>query len=289
MKKKFWSYMFNFLLVSTLSFMSCCNAQESEVINYVALGDSIASGYVPGKINLDKDCYAYLLKSDMEKCENKSICYENIAVSGQPTQSLMLQLQNLDLSNADIITISIGSNDILIPFKNLILTSLGCVSGNSIDEVANLFSQVQKNGLYAKYRLSRLMNILSNVSNNDVIKESANDIKTNIDSIIKTIRGKNTKAKIILTNFYNPYECIEIEYAKGFIESFNNIKQELNEYLRENARENKYYIADISDLGKDENLLNINLKGENISFDPHPNKEGHQKIYQAIKKTKFNK
>ncbi len=288
MKKKFWSYVLSFMFISA-SFMPYFRAQESEVVNYIALGDSIASGYIPGKIHLDKDCYAYLLKSDMEKCENKIICYENVAVSGQPTQSLLLQLQSLDLSNADIITISIGSNDILIPFKNLISTSLGCVSGNSIDEVANLFSQVQKNGIYARYRLGRLMNILSDISNNDIIKESANDIKNNIDSIIKTIKEKNPSVKIILTNFYNPYECLEIEYARGFVESFNKIKEELNEYLQENAKENGYCIADISDLGKDAKLININLKGENISFDPHPNKQGHQKIYEAIKKSGYNR
>lgn len=46
---------------------------------------------------------------------------------------------------------------------------------------------------------------------------------------------------------------------------------------------------DISDIGKDEGNLNINLRDENISFDPHPNKKGHQKIYETIKRVGFNK
>ena len=71
--------------------------------------------------------------------------------------------------------------------------------------------------------------------------------------------------------------------------AFNDIKEELNEYLECHAKENEYYIADISDMGKDEGNLNINLRDENISFDPHPNKKGHQKIYEAIKRIGLNK
>ena len=288
MKKKILSYICSSLIFSVFTSI-VFSAYESEKINYIALGDSIASGYVPGKVNLDKECYAYLLKADIEKCTKKRVSYENLAVSGQPTQSLILQLQNLDLSKADIITISIGSNDILIPFKNIISTSLGCMGEDPMNEVSDLFKQVQKNSLYAKYRLSRLMSILSNISNNDVIRTSMEDIKTNIDFIIKKIKEKNSFAKIILTNFYNPYECIDIQYAQQFIKSFNEMKEELNGYLESHAEENGYFIADISDLGKEEDNININLTdSENISFDPHPSNKGHEMIYEAIKSVRYN-
>ena len=170
-----------------------------------------------------------------------------------------------------------------------ISTSLGCMDEDPMNEVSDLFKQVQKNSLYAKYRLSRLMSILSNISNNDVIRTSMEDIKTNIDFIIKKIKEKNSFAKIILTNFYNPYECIDIQYAQQFIKSFNEMKEELNGYLESHAEGNGYFIADISDLGKEEDNININLTdSENISFDPHPSNKGHEMIYEARKRVSYN-
>ena len=93
----------------------------SSSIRYVALGDSIAHGYGLG--NPEKDSYVGQVKQYLE--ENYDYVFaENFGTNGMRSDELLDILTNPEndmynkyhatLQHADIVTISIGSNDLML-------------------------------------------------------------------------------------------------------------------------------------------------------------------------------
>jgi lysophospholipase L1-like esterase len=97
---------------------------------YVALGDSVSSGY--GLINLEDSHPAVLFEMLWE--ENYVDEYINLAEDGLTTTLLLEQLRDMNktelsyMHDARIITINIGGNNILMPFIGY-LSELQVVSG----------------------------------------------------------------------------------------------------------------------------------------------------------------
>jgi len=104
-----------FIVVLSVIFSSC----PIRTGNYVALGDSVAAGYGLSP----EDRYTDILYNIIKEEEN-IVEYINLAVTGYTTTMLLELLNNLRgeelriISNAKIITLNIGGNNILGPFKN---------------------------------------------------------------------------------------------------------------------------------------------------------------------------
>jgi lysophospholipase L1-like esterase len=87
--------------------------EKKKVLNYyLALGDSITTGYGVGSRNFALLYYSYL------RTFNPKLCYKNWGMDGLTTEGLAnLLLTNGNLINlitqAEVITITIGSNDLL--------------------------------------------------------------------------------------------------------------------------------------------------------------------------------
>lgn len=100
---------------------------------YVEFGDSIAVGYallsyVKGDITADKypmpsDAFVALTGNALNKSDGPAIT-DNQAVSGWTSQQLLDQLIRGDyapaLEDADVVTVTIGSNDLLGPFMEIV-------------------------------------------------------------------------------------------------------------------------------------------------------------------------
>ena len=150
-----------------------------DTLNYVSLGDSIAEGYglsgfsSKGETDFVADSYAYLFKDKLEE-EYANVNAISYAKSGDDTSNFLAKLNNTavknKIANADIITICIGANDILLP---------------AID---NLFDFV----LYDDDITPALDQGLSNFS-------------TNFVTILNKLNQINPTAKKIFTNVYNPF------------------------------------------------------------------------------------
>jgi lysophospholipase L1-like esterase len=93
-------------------------------LNYVALGDSLAAGYVPdaslGRA-VDKDGYPDYLEDRLEQ-SNYDTHLHNFGVGGYKTTDVLAQLNQptvlAQVMNADIITLDIGANDALGALAN---------------------------------------------------------------------------------------------------------------------------------------------------------------------------
>lgn len=220
---------------------------KSNKTTYVALGDSIAAGY---------GLKGYLANQELPPDDSYQTIVANFlktspfnyAVSGDNSNDCinLLNLGTADtaLKNADIITISIGSNDLLQPFVEL----------------------VKENGLTFKLK------------DYEILNQKIEEFYVNFDKIIKILKHKAPKAEIYVTNIYNPFNDVIIlgEFADSYIRKINKIFNvdsdiytviDLYTLFKNNKLSNvEFHISDI----------------KNINLDPHPSKKGHKEIAAAI-------
>ena len=106
------------LSILSLSFMATGTvsaAENTKIVDYVALGDSLAAGQNP---NGAEHGYSYpnSIKNLLASSGNPG-SYQNFGVSGYTTQNIIDQLTNPKvvrfLADAEIVTLDVGANDIL--------------------------------------------------------------------------------------------------------------------------------------------------------------------------------
>lgn len=223
---------------------------------YTALGDSIASGY---KLNQSNNGYVGLFGSYL------SAQTTNLARVGLNSAGL-LKLLNSDqatvdqVKKSDIITISIGGNDLLPIFSALQPTS-----------PTSLVAAVQAingNAMQQKFQ------------------NAVTHFGQNWDKIIAQIKKLAPHAQIIATTLIDPYEGMVISvpviahfdlggYADGYIKQINAV-------ITGHAKSGQYAVADAYGLfmqHKTDKLTNADLA--KLDFDPHPNAAGHRLLFQA--------
>lgn len=255
---------------------------SEKAVHYVALGDSIAAGYglegyIDGiKVTAPKDSYQSILTT---KLGATSV---NDAVSGMTSQELIDLLESgacdLELSTADYVTISIGSNDILGLFLK-IASSIVEVKEN--ESLLDAIDRTFREGDLLKI-LIKLEELCSMIADNEEIHQAAKAFTTQFQRILAIVKEKAPNAKIFATNIYNPYAALQEEwfplgsYAEGYI-------KEMNEAFDTNSTE--YTLIDAYQLFSKGNLVHVTFdlspKGS-VNFDPHPNKAGHQVLAEAF-------
>lgn len=220
----------------------------STTIRYVALGDSIAYGY--GLDNKEEESYVGLVRRYFEK-KYDYVVTSNFGQNGMRSEELLDILTNPEnenyrkyqatLSYADVVTLSIGSNDLLH------LIRLDFNMGEAIREKAENFRQ------------------------------ACSDFAERFPRIIKEIRGINPQVKIYANNVYNPAKGLSFyagiyDVAERYINLLNGAFEKSDEYC----------LVDIKDVfdKQEKSMINVSLKGREI--DPHPSREGHKLIGQAV-------
>ena len=124
--KKYLSFVLAVLMIfSTLTIAFAEDDEPQEPLKYVVLGDSI--GYGAGIINHNEACYGRIVAN------TNGYDYVNYAHNGDKTWDLLSKLDNShvinDVAQADIISISIGGNNILQ--GNIPLAALNIIIGNN--------------------------------------------------------------------------------------------------------------------------------------------------------------
>ncbi len=179
-------------------------------VNYVSLGDSIAVGYSldswlnNGKLEFGseglnstpiyQETYAESIYNDLKLIYgDNNVSAVSYAHSGDKVKDLLLKLEDQrvinSLKDANIVTISIGANDILGPATEMIQSYLMGEIG--LSEITNALD----NGL----------NSLTNGGGDD------------FSDLLNRLNEINSKAKYIFTNVYNPYKYFDVD-----IEAFLN-------------------------------------------------------------------
>ena len=226
----------------------------STTVHYVALGDSIACGY--GMENPEKDSYVGIVHQHLKE-KYDCVIVSNLGCNGQKSEELLDILINPENDNyrkyrasikyADIITLSIGSNDLL----KLIKLKL------NIEEI------VEEGG--EKY------------------EKACREFAENFPKIITVIRDINPDVEIYANNVYNPAKGIP--YLASIYQVAEYYICMLNEAFFEDERYHLVDIKKGFD-GQDKSMVKMSLmetfgSGE---IDPHPSEEGHKLIGELVVK-----
>ncbi|MDE6616630.1 MAG: hypothetical protein K2K35_08675, partial [Lachnospiraceae bacterium] len=173
--------------VAAILYTMCSNARSSKT-TYVALGDSIAAGYgLPGYSASQETPPADSYQSVVSRFLKTDTV--NFAVTGDDSTDCINILNSgkadAALSDAGIITISIGSNDLLKPFIEIVKETFGITEENGNMDISSL------EDYYADFKDASLIDMLAiandfadKLSDNKVLHEKAQGFSSNFNEII---------------------------------------------------------------------------------------------------------
>lgn len=267
--------------------------------SYVSLGDSIAAGvYYEGSIfNPLRDANSYVEQLDAYLSLNKeNYTGKDFSISGLETWQVLAQLDNPTIAsfvtNADLITLSVGANDIMQ-------------------------AAMQTNGDYDFYNINWQGDYIyvEGADDGDYVYLSANAGRTAFTNdwqkLIYKINELNPDVELIVLNLYNPYkkenEPIDSTiYSKVNDYFYNTAIPGLNDIIDNTMimyDTNDGMLTDITldyqvvDLYNEFETNDVN-KTKYTNFydyyiiryvnDPHLNQDGHNKLYQMVLDTFLN-
>ena len=257
---------------------------EESVVNYVALGDSITYG-----------SSSYVSKvSDYLAGRYGECVTKNLAIDGLTSAGLVDCLTNSSnsyyysmrsaIKNADVITLDIGSNDILCKAMEIYAAGFG-TTPDQMGAVGETWTKRIQNAsgfqLFLLYleAMSIARTINYEMNHGDAMPEALANFETNYKKILTVIRQLAPNAKVYIGNLYNPY----VDAAPICCGDY--VVVDLEEFARINISKANVMIANNANGNKVIDLYNtINnpkyIKGDvvNYDYDPHPNADGQNAI-----------
>lgn len=263
-----------FVLILCVGILVPCKETESgdyehKIVHYVALGDSIAKGY--GLKDVETESYAGRIMQSLEE-RYGTVELVNFGKNGLRSEQLLDILVNEEnaqhekymdaIGKADLITLSIGSNDLL-----------QYLSGG-ID-----IKKLSENG-------------------DEIFTEACVRFQENIPLIISAIHNQAPQAQFFVNNIYNPCSDVSFELSEKLDTMAEKYIAQMNEGFESAAvqsvfsstnpenggyeQENSYVLVDVKHAFEkaDEKLINMVFSWGEI--DPHPNREGHKRIADEI-------
>ena len=187
---------FSLLLLSAMATGTVSAKTNTKTINYVALGDSLAEGQTPTELGAAGDydtSYADIIKDRL--AEEGDVNYNNYGMSGYTTADIFTNLVTYGsaISNAEIITLNIGANDLfyyLEAEEGDVTQLLGDLANMNDGQIAELISQI-------------------NVLESNVIPYV---VYPKVVAIVTEIKRLNPDAKIYVMGYYNAFSFLE-EYS----------------------------------------------------------------------------
>lgn len=282
---------------------------------YLALGDSISTGY--GLLVPDTEGFVNLLAYKLGYNQ-----VQNAAINGNTAEGILEQLKSGELDDAvksaDLITITVGGNDLMHPLYEKIaaaynatykLSTEPALEGSQLTEfvksapsmvtILNLMNSTKfvLQGPEADGFADLSAETVENVFGDDVhgyidsayFEEHLKQFGENLNSVLKDLRKKNTKAVIVVSSQYNPYVFFTEENAAPadaviMNQSIGEGALILNKTIKSVIREinsSKIYMAEEIHTAFDTseiNLCNAAVAGSRVELDFHPNAEGHAVI-----------
>lgn len=299
-------------------------------IYYTAFGDSIAAGfglpgYEAGILHSAKTSYRERVAEKLEaQYPNDTILTDSLAIDGLNSTQLLEYLTNPEseqyekfrkaIQKSDMITLSIGSNDILGLFLEEVAKEVGC----SLGELATMLSSVIEGGdlrtlvslLQSAKKLNKTLAGLPEDMEDQqaiaLISEGAitgklefntacDQFAENFKRILEEFYSLSTHVKIYVTNIYNPYKGVVLinPINNQCILDMGNLAEfyinKLNQAFTETTVE--YQLIDVKTAfdSLEKVPVNVNIAGmeaeslfENFNLDPHPTIEGHEIIASLI-------
>ena len=299
-KQRFLVFIMIFaILINLLTLTLTVSATASPV--YLSLGDSIASGYA---LTSKDDGYAYLLSKNRYELAD-------FAVPGYDTSDLLKQLSDTSnsalqsaVSNASLITVSIGGNNFLKPLMSIAQTmNIEDIAANLPDDIknnpnltnpSNPSNSTNSTNPMDSIDVGSLMSLVTVLNKyftpgtneyaefTKALDAGTEQFESDLDKIL-AIFSKNKNAKIVFLTVYNPYKDFGLSYIKGLDTMTELYIGKINKIITDKSNSNqKYTVADIHSAFQNSALKVSNADVASMNMDVHPNVAGHKLIYKII-------
>lgn len=283
MKRRLLSVLLSLCLM--LGLLPTAAFAQGEV--YVALGDSISTGY--GLTDSDA-CFTRQIAA------SKSYALKSHAVDGATSSTLLAKLSDpavaADVASADVITITIGGNDLMGALYLYLANQYNETNGTALSA-----ADIQ-NALMGKHEtieqttiLIFASSVLSDFPQSAEARSALQQLGTNLTASIAAIKNANPDVTLIVANQYNPYSYaaknVNLLFAAAvntIVEAFETGITALNATIATMSLQLGYDVADVSSAFKsaEENPCNASFASLPINPDFHPNAYGHSLIANAI-------
>lgn len=286
----FWSLMSDYTLL-----LSYAAEQEISVIDkgeetvyYVALGDSLTTGNGTSIPYVNK--VSDYLTNQHGKCITK-----NLAVDGWKSGDLLNALTNPVnskyksyremISQADVITLDIGTNDIYMTMLEVITDRLGCTI-EEYGKTAQYWEERYMNttGVARIVLYMQLYSIVTDITfklkYGDVWQNAINDFEDNYREILTEIESLAPNAQVYVGNLFNPFIGVEpIQYESYVVidirEMINKHVLKINEIIKEGSSGN--CIVDLYSVMNNKSYIR-GIVEYNYYYDPHLTQAGQEAI-----------
>ena len=263
----------------------------AEPVHVLALGDSISTGY--GLTNAEAECFTALLG------ENYTVT--NKAVKGNTVSGISQQLKTGILNTkmiteADVITITIGGNDMLAIFYDKIaeMHQTKYNSDISANDIRTILDELNQANIKQNYPLLVITKQLFSkdnanyIMNSQEFKKALSDYQNKLIDVTFLLKQLNPDVKIIVATQYNPYaEFAGNTLFSSLYKGFEDGVSKLNDTIISGATTGGYMIADVKtafDLYTTD-LYHADPNLSSIDLDFHPNANGHIVLAEIFKAT----
>lgn len=237
---------------------------EPSEIRYVSLGDSIATGTTT-PITSPTTPYVDLFQNYLDSKYTIPIFRTAFETDGDRTNELLYKLNNNDamitaVSNADVITISIGGNNLMQAAKDD--SALGGYDFNSFDAA--------------------------------IAESGRADFEAHFPQIMSRIQALNADAEVMVMTIFNPYNTSDASLhtaVQSYLFRPNDATYGINEMILSKAGEFNYRIADVyqnfydtyaDNMGAVTYFYPTDWWGR-LTRNPHPNQTGQNIIFNLHK------
>lgn len=240
--------------------------QEGQLLYYTAIGDSIPNGYCADDTP-ELIAYPSLIAEDLQVINQTHTELTQFTKNGLTTAKLnetflaQPELQE-SLSKADVITLTIGANDLMNEFKKVSREILG---SQTLFRTANEALQALQEGISGNPLL--LVDVVSAVAGWDYDSFEEQWILA-----AETIcRFRKPDSQMTVTTIYNPVENADLPDTLNAV--VKNLIAKMNEIIYVHAEEYDYQVID---------LLNSDIAQHTQSDGLHPDQKGQELIRNLI-------
>lgn len=270
-----------------LSLMPMAWAQSAQEKRYVALGDSISSGY---GLNEGETSYT------QQVAQANGLTLTNLAQDGETSASLMDKLQTdqatAAVAQADVITMTVGGNDLMNALYGYLTDQYNLANPDAPTTEEAMKAAVMGGDMGM---LTFAMGVASGFANSERATQALAEFTTNLSQIVLGIHTANAQAQLVVVEQYNPYSYLAKELSKNpffgstaehLSDAFGAGVMGINGVIAAVEEQLGYYsVAKVYEAFEtaQENPCNASISMTmKVNPDFHPNAYGHTLIAQQV-------
>ncbi|NBG86902.1 SGNH/GDSL hydrolase family protein [Isachenkonia alkalipeptolytica] len=268
MYKKWMVFILVVIMILALPINALAARPNAEARTYLNLGDSIARG--TGVDPMDAYFSGYSEYLSGFGFEGGNMAFDGVTSSWILNELLYTDWMQEAVEEADVITISIGGNNILQPVIGAMMKAYNAQSISELEEKI-------VNGGPDIWDII-IQQLLADDELRAALWLGVEDFQSHWPQIINAIHYLNEEANIIILSIYNPVCKME---SPELYQLMEELIRPMNQTMRENQGRRVSVANVYNAFRRNEDAVNFSIAWP-INLDPHPTNIGHQLIVEEL-------